>query len=304
MTWLYRMVLLMMVFGNTLSLSWAEGLSQNLDSLEVRPMLGIPKLSIPTRLTAVPVAAPGEFFVPPLVEDIPNDKYGDMVRWGRNLFVDTQVYGKRYIGNGLTCSNCHLQEGRKPDSAPLWAAYGMYPMYRRKTRSVVSFQQRIQDCFKFSMDGIAPALDAPEMDALVAYAQWISSGAPIRVELPGRGFPSIKILAEPSPERGKIVYQTRCIMCHGKQGLGKKNKNTPGYMFPPLWGYDSFNKGAGMYKINVMARFIKGNMPLGSSYTLSDKEVLDVASYIQIQRRPKDPRISYFKDFFFPDRNN
>lgn len=35
-----------------------------------------------------------------------------------NVFVNTQVYGKRYAGNGLNCSNCHLSEGRKANAEP------------------------------------------------------------------------------------------------------------------------------------------------------------------------------------------
>ena len=34
-------------------------------------------------------------------------------------------------------------------------------------------------------------------------------------------------------------------------------------MFPPLWGEDSYNWGAGMHKVNTAAAYIKLNMPLG-----------------------------------------
>nr|VFJ96219.1 MAG: hypothetical protein BECKLFY1418A_GA0070994_10573 [Candidatus Kentron sp. LFY] len=60
-----------------------------LDPLEVRPSLATPRLSLPTNLTTVPVNNPGKYFVPPYVEDIPDDKYGDMVKLGRNIFVNT-----------------------------------------------------------------------------------------------------------------------------------------------------------------------------------------------------------------------
>ncbi len=272
----------------------------NPDSLEVRPSLTQPRLSLPSKLTTVPVASPGEFFVPPLVEDIPDDKYGDMVKLGRNIFIDTQIYASRYVGNGLNCSNCHLQEGRKPYAAPLWGAFGMYLMFRNKNRTVVSFEQRMQDCFKYSLDGIAPTVDSPEMQALVSYAHWLSRGAPVGVELPGRGFTTIKKKHDPSPQRGEIVYQTKCAICHGADGTGKKHKNAPGYIFPPLWGWDSFNKAAGMNRVRTAARYIKANMPLGGGYTLTDQEAFDVAIYMRIQTRPWDPRMGWFFNFFFP----
>ena len=274
-----------------------------IDPLEVRPTLVRPQLTLPTKLTQVPVASPGEFFVPPLVEDIPDDKYGDMVKYGRNIFINTQEYGKRYVGNGLNCSSCHLQEGRKPNAAPLWAAFGMYPMYRHKTKTVVTFQQRIQDCFRFSLNGIAPTLDSPEMEALVTYAHWLSSRAPVGEKLPGRGFPDVSRSKDPSAERGEIVYDTRCAMCHGANGEGKKHIDKPGYMFPPLWGGDSYNKAAGLNRIKTLAQFVKANMPLGAGYSLSDQESFDVALYIWVQDRPADPRMSLAVDFFFPKMN-
>lgn len=47
-------------------------------------------------------------------------------------------------------------------------------------------------------------------------------------------------------------------------------------MFPKLWGSeDTYNKGAGMYRLLKAADFIKSNMPLGAtkeSPVLTDKE--------------------------------
>lgn len=277
-----------------------DDLSGELDPLEVRPTLVRPQLSLPTKLTEVYVASPGEFFVPPNVADIPDDKYGDLVRMGRNIFVDTQNYAKRYVGNGLTCQSCHLQEGRKPYAMPIWGAFGMYPMFRNKTRSVVTYEQRVQDCFRYSMNGIPPSVDSPEMQAMIAYSHWLSRGAPVGVELPGRALPGISRAEDPSPQRGETVYVTRCAMCHGEQGLGKKTPDGSRYVFPPLWGSDSFNKGAGIFRVRPAAQYIKANMPLGQGFTLSDQDAFDVAAYIWIQDRPKDPRVSYLLDFLLP----
>lgn len=265
---------------------------------EVKPSLVKPQLSLPSSLIKVPPANPGEYFLPPLVADIPEGKYGDLVEWGRNIFTKTQHYGKRYAGNGLNCSNCHLSEGRQPNAAPLWAAYVKYPMYRKKTRVVVSFQERIQDCFKYSLDGLAPTLDSPEMEALVTYAHWLSTGAPTNTTLPGSGFVSIKKTRDPEVARGKELYQIQCAFCHGKDGLGQKNADRKTYMFPPVWGNDSFNRAAGLSKTKKMAQFIRANMPLGAPFSLSDQEAWDIAAYIWIQDRPYDPRKSFLSNTF------
>jgi hypothetical protein len=56
-------------------------------------------------------------FVPPSPETISSDLRGEQIRLGYKIIVDTQEYGKRYIGNALTCTNCHLDAGLNPNSA-------------------------------------------------------------------------------------------------------------------------------------------------------------------------------------------
>ena len=57
-----------------------------------------------------------------------------------------------------------------------------------------------------------------------------------------------------------------------------------GYQFPPLWGPDSYNDGAGMARLLDAAAFIKHNMPFGTTYAapvLSDDDAYDVAGLHQ-----------------------
>lgn len=271
-----------------------------LDTIGTRASMQRPHESLPDELTIVPVVKPGEYFVPPKIEDLDDSKYSDEVRLGRNIFINTQEYAKRYVGNGMNCSNCHLQEGRKPHAAPLWAAYPMYPMYRDKSRQVISFQERLQDCFRFSMNGMAPTLDSREIEALSVYAQWLSTGIPVGTIMPGRGFARIDKSEDPSPFNGAVHYKQYCASCHGDNLEGKKFTNREGYMFPPLAGPDSYNKGAGMYKVKTCAGFVKANMPLGKSNVLSDDEALDVCVHIFMQDRPWDPRKGMFMSIFMP----
>jgi len=63
------------------------------------------------------------------------------------------------------------------------------------------------------------------------------------------------------------------------------------YSFPPVWGRDSYNGGAGMHTIATAAAFIKANMPLGQGNTLTDQQAWDLAAYINAQPRPRDPRL-------------
>lgn len=234
-------------------------------------------------------AKPGGAFTPPAESEIPKNEYGETVLLGKALFVNTQQYAKSYVGNAMNCSNCHLDNGRKANSAPLWAAYVLYPAYRKKTGKVDTIQTRIQGCFLYSMNGRAPALDSKEMTALVTYHYWMAKGAPTGVKLPGQGFIKVATPAQtPDLARGEAVYKNNCAICHGANGEGIKANGQ--YAFPPLWGKESFNWGAGMHRIDTAAGFIKANMPYGLGGTLSDQEAWDVALFMNSHERPQDPR--------------
>ena len=98
------------------------------------------------------------------------------------------------------------------------------------------------------------------------------------------------------PARGQDVYAGKCAVCHGTNGEGQFAQGE--VVFPPLWGEDSYNWGAGMHKVNTAAAYIKLNMPLGLASAaqktawLSDQEAWDVAAYMNSQERPQDPRFS------------
>lgn len=270
-----------------------------LESLQPRYSMEQPEHDLPHELTVVPVVKPTEFHVPPSVHDIPESKYGDFVKLGRNIFINTQKYAKRYVGNDLNCSNCHLSEGRKPHAAPLWAAYPMYPMYRDKNRQVITFEERVQDCFRFSMDGIAPTLDSVEMAAIVTYAHWLSTGVKTDTITAGRGFSRIDKTIDPSPFNGEIIYKQYCELCHKADGQGVR-LDDGSYLFPPVWGSGSYNRAAGMHKVKTCAKFVKANMPPGRPYLLNSDQALEACIHLYLQDRPWDPRKAAGMNFFIP----
>lgn len=240
-------------------------------------------------LAASVSAQPGHAFQPPNEDSLPDDEFGRLVRAGKDLFVNTDKLRGSYVGNGLKCVNCHLDAGRLADSAPLWAAYTVYPAFRKKTGRVDSFDARLQGCFLYSMNGKAPPPGSHELEALKAYAFWLATNAPVGVSLPGRGYPELEQPAHtPDIQRGAAVYAQNCAICHGENATGTKVDGD--YVFPPLAGEDSYNWGAGMHRIDTAAAFIKANMPLGKPNTLSDQEAWDVAVFINSRERPPDPR--------------
>ena len=102
------------------------------------------------------------------------------------------------------------------------------------------------------------------------------------------------------PAAGKLVFDARCALCHGPDGLGLRAATRPdeGYLFPPLWGPDSFNDGAGMHRVLTAAKFVKARMPLGKA-DLSDAEAFDVAAFLNVQPRPGMANL----DRDYPDRS-
>ena len=237
-----------------------------------------------------------EEFAPPSLDTIPEGPYGDAVRRGQRIITDTQTYAADYAGSAHNCSNCHLYAGQRPGAAPYWAAWGMYPDYRKKTDRIDTMEDRIRGCFEYSMNaqaskaGKAPEAGDPLLADIQAYMRWLATEAPASHELPGRGYATpAKPEGGPSLEAGAEVYASKCAICHGDDGQGMRAEGEALH-FPPLWGPEAYNWGAGMHRINTAAGFIQGNMPLGQGGTLTDKEAWDVAAFINSHERPKDPR--------------
>ncbi len=211
---------------------------------------------------------------------VPAGKQGDLVRQGKQIFQQTPIHAKAYVGNRLSCNDCHLQGGTEPKAAPLAGVPGLFPLYSQRAGRVISFGERVQECFVRSENGTAPPLDSPQMNALIAYIEWISQGVSKQETLAGRGLVQVPPLTG-NPDRGAAVYKQQCAACHQDNGAGVPAA------FPPLWGPDSYNDGAGMNKIPKMAAFLVKAMPPTRPGSLSPQDAYDVAAYIHDKPRPK-----------------
>jgi thiosulfate dehydrogenase len=93
------------------------------------------------------------------------------------------------------------------------------------------------------------------------------------------------------PAKGKEIFSAKCVSCHGANGQGQFNHDSSFYMYPPLWGENSYNVSAGLYRLTKLAGFVKNNMPFGiashNSPDLTDEQAWDVAAYILSQQRPQ-----------------
>jgi len=245
--------------------------------------------SAPAAAAAAPVASGAPQFTPPPESAIPNNEFGKIVREGESIFMHTPEKAGKFVGNNLNCASCHLDAGRRPNSAPMWAAYVIYPAYRAKNGHVNTLAERLQGCFRFSMNGKAPPPDDAVLTALQTYMFWLASKAPTGVKLAGQGYPKLAAPAQKADYvRGSEVFGQYCATCHGAKGQGQKQGDH--WVFPALWGPDSYNWGAGMHQINNAAGFIMDNMPLGQAGMLTVQQAWDVAYFMNAHERPQDPR--------------
>jgi thiosulfate dehydrogenase len=237
----------------------------------------------------------------PNIDSLPDDDYGKLARYGHALSTRTFAYigpevkdrKMRYSGNNLACTNCHQENATKPFAMPWVGVTATFPQYRGREDVVSTVEERVNGCMERSMSGKPLPLNSHEMKAFVTYIHFLSQGIPVGAQVEGSGTKNI-----PAPNRradpaaGEGVFKARCIVCHGEDGAGKRNGvkgDAQGYLFPPLWGADSFNNGAGLNRLLTTMRFLKQNMPQGASHkatVLSDDEAYDVAGYILSRPRP------------------
>ena len=177
---------------------------------------------------------------------------------GYKIVVDTQKEAKNFTGNRLNCTHCHfaggITTGGKGGGISLAGVAAKYPLFDKRSESVIDLAERINMCFERSLNGKSLPLDSDEMLALVSYLHWISRNFPIASRAPWLGVKIFESKHKSDPERGKILYNLNCAVCHKGNGEGEGS-------IPPLWGPESFNDGAGMNKEKVFAAFIYPNMP-------------------------------------------
>lgn len=219
-----------------------------------------------------------------------------MVRYGRELIETTSYYfGPKgtvaQITNGMNCQNCHVSGGTVPWGNNYGAVYSMYPQVRARSGSLETIAKRVNDCFQRSLNGQPIDSNSKEMKAIIAYMKWLGEGIPKKHKPKGSGIMDIPYLDRAAdPQKGKQVFANKCQRCHGTDGKGQKHPEGYGYVYPPLWGDNSYNSAAGLFRLSRFAGFVKNNMPFGEveyhNPQLSDEEAWDVAAFVNSQPRP------------------
>lgn len=214
---------------------------------------------------------------------------------GMRLHVQTRELLPDHVGNALNCTSCHLNAGTVAGGSPFVGVSAFFPSYAPRAGKVVTLEERINGCFRRSMNGSPLPPQSEDMQAMVAYFDWMKMNTQPEDNVPGRGVGKIDPTITPDLNNGKQVYARQCAVCHGDNGQGLVRADGE-MIYPPLWGEQSFNIGAGMARTYTAAAFVKRNMPIGlhekfplGQGGLSDQDAVDVAAYFSSQPRPDFP---------------
>lgn len=227
-------------------------------------------------------------------------KMYEEIAYGKELIEHTA----RYLGpkgsvmqlttSHMNCQNCHLGAGTKDYGISFKAVHVRYPSYRAREGKVLTVVDRINNCMERPMNGKPLPLDGREIRAMQAYFYSLAINRPVAgIEKGDQLNDIVKFPARAAdPERGSKLFQRHCIQCHGQDGQGKLSDDGVEFVYPPLWGPESFQAGSNMNRISKMASFIYANMPLGATIekpTLTMEESFDVAAFVlddRIHPRP------------------
>ena len=238
----------------------------------------------------------------PDLNKLPPGPYKELVQYGHELATRTFAHigpevvdvRKRFAGNNMACTSCHQQAATKPFAMPWTGVSATFPQYRGREDDISTVEERVNGCMERSMSGKALPLDSREMKAFVTYISFLSRGIPVGATVEGAGMVQSKMPnRRANLDNGAKVYAAQCVACHGDNGQGVRAGqpgDAQGYVFPPLWGPDTFNNGAGMNRLAMATRFVKHNMPQGINFDapqLSDDDAYDVAAYMLSKPRPE-----------------
>lgn len=232
-------------------------------------------------------------YIMPDDQSILKETNAEQILYGKRLLNETNRLLPDYVQSQMACNSCHVAQGKVPLGAPFINTYNAFPQLNPRAGRVFTLADRINGCMQRSMNGRPLPEEGREMKAMIAYMKWLAQGLPDGAKVDIRNAGPIDTTLKPDPLRGAQVYRQYCASCHGDNGEGRRDFS--GNMaFPPLWGDESFNIGAGMARTYKAAAFVKYNMPMGvntnglwgAGNVLTDQQAIDIAEYFTHQPRP------------------
>ncbi|MCE1172593.1 MAG: c-type cytochrome, partial [Azovibrio sp.] len=159
-------------------------------------------------------------FETPRLADMLKEAHAEQLVRGMRLNLETKDLLPGHVGDQLNCSSCHLNAGTVADGSPYVGVSAFFPSYGARAGKVITLEDRINGCFRRSMNGKPLPKDSPDMQAMVAYFDWMKRETKPEDKVAGRGIGKIDRSIKPDPENGKRIYAEQCAVCHGENGEG------------------------------------------------------------------------------------
>jgi len=227
-------------------------------------------------VAAKPLVPTAQYF-PPGPGAAPPSQQKQVLR-GQDLLANTRTRLASDVGNSLSCNSCHfasgLSSGGRNNGFSLVGVAAAPP----SDDMPFDLEARIDTCFRRNLDGHAPAHGSVELEAMLAYLRWISSGIPYLTDVPWLKPQPLAGDRPADPEAGQQTERQVCAPCHGDHGQGTR-------IAPATHGPASFTGQSNLLAVGVLERFLYDNMPRGNP-NLSVQAAADAAAYLRGQARP------------------
>lgn len=220
--------------------------------------------------------------------------------------VHRAANGRPYVGNKLACTNCHMEDGTQPNASPFVVVAKKYAapgLFNARSNIFLDPEARVNTCFERSLAGEALPRDSQWMTDIVAYFNFLATGIQPGYtfrEVAGQEFPSVTALTRAAdPERGRRIFKNRCAECHENNGQGEWLDDQERFLFPAVWGDDSFGLMSGMGRLATAATMVWGTMPrnqvniMDPTTRMPQADAWDVAAYLLSNDHPFGQRFVF-----------
>jgi thiosulfate dehydrogenase len=100
---------------------------------------------------------------------LPSGPVGESIAYGHAIIVRTPRLMKAFVRADMACAACHIAAGTQARGGSFIGVYARFPQWNKRARRVITLQDRISECFLYSMNGRPPAYTSKAMIAIVAY---------------------------------------------------------------------------------------------------------------------------------------
>jgi membrane-associated phospholipid phosphatase/cytochrome c553 len=177
---------------------------------------------VDSEITPAPVPINRVIFRIPNEREIKDTVVRASVRRGRALARNTKDSLRAYVGNALQCVSCHPNDATMPNAMPWVGVYARFPQYRSRNGFTIVLEDRINDCFRRSMNGKPLPVAGRDMRDLVAYMAFLSNGYPVGADVLGSGTPVLKPLRGDTA-RARALFTAKCAVCHEPSPIRKRS---------------------------------------------------------------------------------